>query len=57
VAVTAYGVGDSRALSYALVLHAVNFLPFVVPGAAMMAAAALRRRRPQAPPPLAAPRR
>src|SRR5205085_3456962 len=30
VCLGAYGVGDSRALSYALVLHALNFLPFVV---------------------------
>ena len=30
VCLGAYGVGDSRALSYALVLHALNFLPFLL---------------------------
>ena len=30
VCLGAYGTGDSRALSYALVLHALNFLPFLV---------------------------
>ncbi len=28
LALSAYGIGDSKALSYALVLHAVNLLPF-----------------------------
>jgi uncharacterized membrane protein YbhN (UPF0104 family) len=32
VALGAYGVSDSRALSYALVLHVVNFVPFVAVG-------------------------
>ncbi len=31
-ALSAYGVDKSEALSYAVVLHAVNFLPFVVAG-------------------------
>jgi glycosyltransferase 2 family protein len=30
VCLGAYGISDSRALSYALVLHALNFLPFLV---------------------------
>jgi len=34
VALGAYGIGDSRALSYALVLHALNVLPFIVIGIA-----------------------
>ena len=32
VALGAFGVGDSRALSYAVVLHALNFLPYLVVG-------------------------
>jgi uncharacterized membrane protein YbhN (UPF0104 family) len=32
LALDAYGVDESRALSYALVLHALNFLPFVAIG-------------------------
>jgi glycosyltransferase 2 family protein len=32
VALTAYGVGHSRALAYAVVLHAVNFFPYVAAG-------------------------
>jgi uncharacterized membrane protein YbhN (UPF0104 family) len=32
VALGSYGVTDSRALSYALVLHAVNFIPYVLIG-------------------------
>ena len=32
IALDAYDVPDSDALSYALVLHAVNFLPFIVAG-------------------------
>jgi glycosyltransferase 2 family protein len=31
IVLSAYGVSDSRALSYALVLHALNLLPFLVP--------------------------
>jgi glycosyltransferase 2 family protein len=30
VVLVAYGIADSRALSYALVLHALSFLPFIV---------------------------
>jgi glycosyltransferase 2 family protein len=36
VALDAYGVPRAEALSYALVLHAVNFLPFIVAGAVVM---------------------
>ena len=32
VALKAYGVPESRALSYALVLHALNFFPYIVAG-------------------------
>jgi uncharacterized protein (TIRG00374 family) len=32
LALGAYGISDSRALPYALVLHAVNFFPYVVVG-------------------------
>ena len=32
VALGAYGIDDSRAFSYAVVLHGLNFLPFVVVG-------------------------
>jgi uncharacterized protein (TIRG00374 family) len=39
VCLGAYGVSDSRALSYALVLHALNFLPFL-----LLAPFILRRR-------------
>jgi uncharacterized membrane protein YbhN (UPF0104 family) len=46
VAVTAYGVDSSRALSFALVLHALNFLPFIVIGIPLLGRAALAARRP-----------
>jgi glycosyltransferase 2 family protein len=32
VALSAYGIGSSQALSYAVVLHVLNFLPFVIAG-------------------------
>jgi hypothetical protein len=32
VALRPYDISDSRALSYALVAHALNFLPYVVVG-------------------------
>jgi uncharacterized membrane protein YbhN (UPF0104 family) len=47
VAVQAYGVQDANALSYALVLHALNVLPFIAvaaAGAAVRFGAAYRRR-------------
>lgn len=45
VALKAYHVPKAEALSYALVLHAVNFVPFIVVGAAVlrMHAAGVRR--------------
>ncbi len=36
VALRAYGVSDSRALSYALVLHALNIVPYVAAGYAVI---------------------
>jgi glycosyltransferase 2 family protein len=39
IALSAYGVGHSEALSYGLVLHALNFFPFIVAGLVV-----LRRR-------------
>jgi glycosyltransferase 2 family protein len=46
LALGAYGVSNSVALSYALVLHAVNFLPFVIVGGIVLHrhAAGVRRR-------------
>jgi uncharacterized protein (TIRG00374 family) len=50
-ALNAYGVSDSRALGYALVLHALNFLPFIAIGFLMLHAhaTAVRRRAAAAP--------
>jgi uncharacterized protein (TIRG00374 family) len=39
IALSAYGIGDSQALSYGLVLHALNFFPFILAGLVV-----LRRR-------------
>ena len=36
IALKAYGVPHSQALPYALVLHAVNFIPFIVVGALLL---------------------
>jgi uncharacterized membrane protein YbhN (UPF0104 family) len=36
VALKAYGVPESRALSYALVLHALNFFPYLAAGALLL---------------------
>ena len=46
LALNAYGIPDSGALSYALVLHAVNFFPYIVAGAFVLHShtRALRRR-------------
>ena len=45
VALRAYGIDDSLALAYAVVLHALNFFPFVVVGLAVLYRhAALRRK-------------
>jgi hypothetical protein len=45
VALSVYGVPKEQALSYALVAHMLNFVPFVVVGALVLHAhgAALRR--------------
>ena len=36
VALNAYGIPDSRALSYALVLHALNFFPYLAAGVLLL---------------------
>lgn len=46
VALAAYGVAGAPALSYALVLHAVNFVPYVVAGAVVLVLARRPRRHP-----------
>ncbi len=50
VALGAYGVDDSRALAYAVVLHALNFFPFILMGLYLVhrQAGALRRKEPVA---------
>jgi uncharacterized protein (TIRG00374 family) len=45
VCLGAYGIDDSRALSYALVLHALNFLPFPVLAPFILGPDIARRRR------------
>jgi uncharacterized protein (TIRG00374 family) len=45
VCLGAYGVGDSQALSYALVLHALNFLPFLVIAPFVLLPGSIRRQR------------
>jgi uncharacterized protein (TIRG00374 family) len=45
VSLGAYGIDDSRALSYALVLHALNFLPFPVLAPFILGPDLARRRR------------
>jgi hypothetical protein len=45
IALQAYGVADSEALSYALVAHALNFVPFIVAGVLILHREALPRRR------------
>ncbi len=47
VALKAYGVPKSSALSYALVLHAVNLFPYVAAGAVVLQAQALSWRAPR----------
>lgn len=42
LALDAYGVSESRALSYALVLHALNFLPFIAVGVVLLRGVRLR---------------
>ena len=50
VVLTAYGVGDSVALSYAFVLHLLNVLPLFAVAAALLVVRRLRRAAPTAPP-------
>ena len=45
VCLGAYGVSDSKALSYALVLHALNFLPFFVIAPFVLGPGSIRRQR------------
>ena len=45
IALTAFDVPNSEALSYALVLHLLNLVPFLVAGAVLLGPGALRRRR------------
>jgi glycosyltransferase 2 family protein len=45
IALKAFGVPQADALSYALVLHLLNLVPFLAAGAALLGPAALRRRR------------
>ena len=44
VVLSAYGVSDSVALSYALVLHALNVLPLLIIAGVLLAFRRLRRR-------------
>lgn len=45
VALRAYHISDSKALSYALVLHALNYLPYIVAGLLILQAHAISVRR------------
>jgi uncharacterized protein (TIRG00374 family) len=45
IALSAFDVAQADALSYALVLHLLNLVPFLVVGALLLGPAALRRRR------------
>jgi uncharacterized protein (TIRG00374 family) len=45
LALKAFDVAQAQALSYALVLHLLNLVPFLVAGAALLGPTALRRRR------------
>jgi glycosyltransferase 2 family protein len=49
LALDAYGVDKSDALSYALVLHALNFVPFVLVGLVLVRGLRWRRRGPAQP--------
>ena len=46
IALNAFDVPHAEALSYALVLHVLNLVPFLVIGAVLLGPSALRRRRP-----------
>ena len=45
VGLKAYGIEKADALSFALVLHAVNFFPYVLAGLLVMQIEAARSRR------------
>ncbi len=45
IALNAFDVPQAEALSYALVLHLLNLVPFLIIGALLLGPAALRRRR------------
>jgi uncharacterized protein (TIRG00374 family) len=47
VALSAYGVSKEQALSYALVVHVLNFVPFIIVGALVLQAHAIALRRGQ----------
>jgi hypothetical protein len=49
IALGAYDVAQAQALSYAVVLHLLNLVPFLVAGAALLGPGALRHRRRDAP--------
>jgi len=48
VALRAFDVPHAEALSYALVLHLLNLVPFLLIGVALLGPGTLRRRRPLA---------
>lgn len=50
VALDAFDVPQAEALSYALVLHVLNLVPFLIIGAVLLGPSALRRKRPSAAP-------
>ena len=50
IALNAFDVPHAEALSYALVLHVLNLVPFLVIGAVLLGPSALRRHRPPAAP-------
>lgn len=43
IALGAYGISESSALSYALVLHAINFVPYVAVGLPLLRGSGWRR--------------
>ena len=45
IALKAFDIPQAQALSYAVVLHLLNLVPFLVAGAVLLGPAALRRRR------------
>ena len=45
IALTAFDIPQAQALSYAVVLHLLNLVPFLVAGAVLLGPGALRRRR------------